>query len=184
MERPENPEERVAELIASGKVVARAFGRAEFGARALGNRSIIADPTVPEVIRIINEMIKSRDFWMPFAPVILDERADDYLVNPKKIPAPWMIMSYDTTEKQNEMLAAIHPYDRTARPQVITRSWNESYYDILKYFQERTGRGVLMNTSFNLHGFPIVNTAEDAIYVMKNSGLDILDLGPVILFKE
>ena len=116
--RSDNIGTEAAELLANGEIVARCSGRAEFGARALGNRSIMADPSRPEVIRIINEMIKSRDFWMPFAPAILEHRADDYLINPKSIFAPYMILSFDTTSRVKEMEAAVHPYDLTARPQI------------------------------------------------------------------
>ena len=103
VERPENLEEEIAGLLAEGAVVARFSGRAEFGARALGNRSILADPARPDVVRIINDMIKSRDFWMPFAPAILDYRQDDYLVNPKSLSAPYMVLAFDTTDRRSEL---------------------------------------------------------------------------------
>jgi carbamoyltransferase len=177
-------EARAAQLIAAGEVVARCRGRMEFGARSLGNRAILADPTRPEVIRIINDMVKNRDFWMPFAPSILEECADDYVVNPKRVPAPYMILSFDTTPSVGEMAAAIHPYDRSARPQIVSREWNPGYHHLISEFRRLTGRGVILNTSFNLHGFPIANTPEDALDVLKNSGLEHLLLGHFLVHKR
>jgi carbamoyltransferase len=177
-------EARAAALLAAGSVVARCKGRMEFGARSLGNRSILADPTRPEVIRIINDMVKSRDFWMPFAPSILEECADDYVVNPKRIPAPYMILSFDTTDRVGEIAAAIHPYDRSARPQVVSRAWNPDYHHLLTEFRRHTGRGAVLNTSLNLHGFPIVNTPEDALDVLKTSGLQHLLLNHFLVHKR
>ena len=177
-------EGRAAELIANGEVVARCRGRMEFGARSLGNRAILADPTKPEVIRIINDMIKNRDFWMPFAPSVLEECAGDYIVNPKRIPAPYMILSFDTTERVADLAAAIHPYDRSARPQIVSQEWNPGYHHLISEFRRRTGRGAILNTSFNLHGFPIANTPEDALEVLKNSGLQHLLLGHFLVHKR
>ena len=162
----------------------RCRGRMEFGARSLGNRAILADPTKPEVIRIINDMIKNRDFWMPFAPSVLEECAGDYIVNPKHIPAPYMILSFDTTERVADLAAAIHPYDRSARPQIVSHEWNPGYHHLLSEFRRRTGRGAILNTSFNLHGFPIANTPEDALEVLKNSGLQHLLLGHFLVHKR
>jgi len=177
-------EARAAQLLAQGEVVARCKGRMEFGARSLGNRAILADPTKPEVIRVINDMIKSRDFWMPFAPSMLAERENDYVVNPKHIAAPYMIVCFDTTARVGELPAAIHPYDRTARPQLVTAEWNPGYHHLISEFQKITGRGVILNTSFNLHGSPIANTPEDALGVLKNSGLSHLLLGSFLVHKR
>lgn len=161
----------VAGLLAQGRVVARFKGREEFGARALGNRSILALPSDPAVVRVINEAIKSRDFWMPFAPSVLKERAGDYLVNPKGVAAAYMIQSFDTTERRHEIRAATHPFDFTARPQVVSFAWNPEYHALLKEFEQRTGIGAVLNTSFNLHGYPIVSRPEDALDVFERSGL-------------
>ncbi|MCL4875197.1 MAG: carbamoyltransferase [Anaerolineae bacterium] len=175
----------IADLLAQGDIVARARGPMEFGARALGNRSILADPTVPRVVETINYMVKQRDFWMPFAPMILDTRASDYLINPKNIRAPYMILSFDTPpEVRDQMTAAIHPYDRTARPQVLEEKHNPEMYRLLKRFEEKTGRGVILNTSFNLHGFPIVGTPDAAIDVFEQSGLPHLALGDYLMSKN
>jgi carbamoyltransferase len=181
--RPEDMEREVADLLAAGEIVGRFAGRAEFGARALGNRSILADASRQDAVRVINDMIKSRDFWMPFAPAILDERASDYIVNPKGLESPYMILSFDTTERRGDLRAAIHASDFTARPEVVYRDWNPSFHRVLKQYEARTGRGGLLNTSFNLHGFPIVNSPEDAVDVLERSGLRHLALGPYLVTK-
>ena len=168
---PDDVELATAELLAAGEIVARARGPMEFGARALGNRSILADPTRPDAVRTINDMIKSRDFWMPFAPAIRFEDREQYLVNPRDLAAPYMIMAFDTTSRRDELRAAIHPYDETARPQVVKREENAGLHRLLTAFRDLTGRAALLNTSFNLHGEPIVATAEDAASVLTRSGL-------------
>ena len=177
-------EPRVARLLADGKVVARFKGREEFGARAQGNRSILANPSDSGVVRIINEAIKSRDFWMPFAPSMLEERAGDYLVNPKRTPAPYMILSFDTTSRRDEMKAAIHPFDFTARPQEVSAAWNPDYHRLLREFETLTGIGVVLNTSFNLHGYPIVSRPEDALHVLDVSGLTHLAIENWLVEKQ
>lgn len=176
-------EKKIAQLLAQGEVVARCKGPMEFGARALGNRSLLADPHNLRCIRELNLMVKKRDFWMPFAPVILEERQHEYLVNPKKIPAPYMILSFDTTAKHADFIAAVHQADLTARPQVISQKMNPEYYRVLKEFEKVTGRGVLLNTSFNLHGFPIVHGPKEALDVFLNSGLRFLALGNYLVEK-
>lgn len=182
--RPAAINEAVADLLAQGEVVGRFAGREEFGARSLGNRAILADPRNPEVIRVINDMVKSRDFWMPFASSIIAERADDYLVNPKKVAAPYMILSFDTTEAGGRLLkAGIHPYDRTCRPQVVTREANPDYWDLIHRFEARAGVGGVLNTSLNLHGLPLVHRPEDAYHVLLNSGLNYLAIGPFLVSK-
>ena len=176
-------EAEAARLLAEGQVVARFKGRSEFGARALGNRSILADPMRQNLIREINDMIKSRDFWMPFAPSMLPDAAKEYLINPKNVDAPYMILAFDTTEKRSDLPAALHPYDFTARPQVVKKKTNPDYYHLIEEFQKRTGRGVVLNTSFNLHGFPIVDSPEDALDVLHRSGLRYLALGNYMVRK-
>ncbi len=177
-------EKNVAELLAKGDIVARSKGKMEFGARSLGNRSILANPANPKVIKVINEMIKCRDFWMPFAPSVLDYRAKDYLNKTKDIPSPYMMLAFDSKlEKYNKLAAAAHPYDHTLRPQEVSQDFNEDYYKLIKYFEEFTGEGIILNTSFNLHGYPIVYTPEDALQVFDQSGLEYLALGNFLLHK-
>jgi len=181
----DNIEEKIVELLTKKEIVARFAGRMEWGARALGNRSILADASNYEVVKIINEMIKQRDFWMPFAPTILKEREDDYIVNPKKVPAPYMILAFNSKEKaKKDLVAAMHPYDYTLRPQILEKEENEKYYKIIKIFEEMTGMGGILNTSFNLHGYPIVCSPEDAIHVFKNSGLKYLALENWLVKKK
>jgi len=179
----ENIEKRTAELVADGEIVARCKGPMEFGARALGNRSILADPINYDCVRIINRMVKKRDFWMPFAPVVLKERAVEYLKNPKGFSSPYMMLSMDTTEKRSEFMAAVHQADLTARPQIIGEEWNPDYYRVLKEFEKITGRGVLLNTSFNLHGYPMVCGPKQALWVFENSKLDYLALGNYLVSR-
>ncbi|PYM63642.1 MAG: hypothetical protein DME11_16275 [Candidatus Rokuibacteriota bacterium] len=177
-------EPRVARLLAGGNIVARYKGREEFGARSLGNRSILADPRNTNVVREINEAIKARDFWMPFCPSVLAERSADYLVNPKGVRAPYMILSFDTTGGGSELRAGIHPFDRTARPQEVSAEWNPDYHALIKEFERLTGVGAVLNTSFNLHGFPIVSRPEDALDVLDRSGLRHLAIGNWLVSKE
>ena len=178
-------EQSIAELLAKAKVVARFKGRMEFGARALGNRSILANPAVPGVVKIINEMIKCRDFWMPFAPSVLAERSDRYFLKPKPVEAPYMILTLDSRpEKRDAMAAAIHPYDATGRPQEVYESWNPEYHRLISYFEQITGEAIILNTSFNLHGEPVVCSPDDALRVFDVSGLEYLALGNFLLSKK
>lgn len=175
--------ENVAELLAQGQVVAWFQGREEFGARALGARSIIADPTKRNVINEINDMIKSRDFWMPFASSMLEEGADRYLVNPKKMSSPYMIMTFDTSSAATEIEGGRHPHDHTCRPQIVSKKWKGKYYDLLTAFFARTGRAGILNTSFNLHGLPIASSPKDAFLVLDNSGLNFLAIEDWLIEK-
>ncbi len=184
VEKTKNPEKTLAETISEGKVAARFAGRMEWGARALGNRSIIADPRNPDIIRKINEAIKGRDFWMPFAPSILKERENDYLIKPMDIEAPYMVLAFQTKERaRKDLRAALHPYDFTARPQVVMKDWNPGYHKLIREFEKLSGPGGILNTSFNLHGEPIVRSPEDAINTFENSGLDVLAMENYIIRK-
>jgi carbamoyltransferase len=181
----ERVEERVAELLVTDGVVARCAGRMEFGARALGNRSILANPSDPRVAGTINRMIKNRDFWMPFAPTILAERADDYLEDGARLASPYMMLASPTRPAAREALAAaLHPHDATARPQILEEAWNPEYHAVISEFQRRTGIGAVLNTSFNLHGEPIVCTAEDAVDTFERSGLPHLAVGHFLISKR
>lgn len=165
----------VVDSLVADKVIARISGRMEFGQRALGNRSILANPSNPHNIQKINRKIKFRDFWMPFTPTILAERAPDYIINPKKLRSPFMTMAFDSTAlARDELPAALHPADYTVRPQILDRASNPEYYDLIQSFQSRTGVGGLLNTSLNLHGEPMVCSPEDAVHTFLNSDLDIL----------
>jgi len=177
--------EKIARLLLEGVIIGRCIGRMEFGQRALGNRSILADPIAADVVPRINAMIKNRDFWMPFAPVVLDTYNDRYLINPKNIQSPHMTIGYETTpEGWAAMRAACHAADRTARAQILTSEDNPELYELLLAFEKLAGRGALLNTSFNLHGYPIVNTAQDAYSVFIESELEGLWLEEGLVLKK
>ncbi len=157
----------------------------EWGARALGNRSIIANPSNLDVVRTINRMIKMRDFWMPFAPTLMEDYQEYYLVNNKNVPSPYMVLAFNTkVERRKEIISGLHQYDFTARPQILQADWNKDYYRILKQFHEATGIGGVLNTSFNLHGEPIVCSPKDAIDTMTRSGLDHLAVGDYLITRQ
>jgi carbamoyltransferase len=183
--KPENINKNVANELVKGNIIARYFGRMEWGARALGNRSIIADGRNPDVIIKINEAIKNRDFWMPFAPSVLFERVNDYFDNPKEFFGPYMVMAFPSKPlAKKHILGGLHPYDFTGRPQMVKKEWNKDYYELLKAFEiESGGVGGVLNTSFNIHGEAIVRTPKDALETFINSGLDGLALGPYYVSK-
>ncbi|MBN1552108.1 hypothetical protein JW979_11585 [bacterium] len=185
IEKIHNINERIAELLASNHIVARCTGRMEYGPRALGNRSILSNPSNIETIERLNAMIKSRDFWMPFAGTILDTAAEKYLNHIKNIPSPYMILSFDTTSGyRHEIKAATHQADKTIRPQILTEEFNPEFYDLIHRFESLTGIGAVLNTSLNLHGDPMVNLPEEAMYVLENSALKYLALGRYLITKE
>lgn len=184
IEKPANIEERAAELLASNNIVARFKGRMEFGARSLGNRSIMANASDPNAVTRINSMIKNRDFWMPFTPSVLAERSDEYFIKPKDIAAPYMILTFNTRESKREAIqATVHPADLTARPQEVYEAWNPDYYRLISAFSDLAGEAVILNTSFNLHGEPVVRTPDDAFRVLDVSGLENLAIGPYLVRK-
>jgi carbamoyltransferase len=177
--------EKIAELLVSDGVVARCSGRMEYGARALGNRSILANPSDHRVVPLINRMIKNRDFWMPFAPTILKERETDYLANPKGLASPYMMLAFPTHPKgHHQLIAALHPQDATARAQILEEGVNPEYYRIIREFERRTGIGAVLNTSFNLHGEPLVSSPVDAVDTFERSGLPHLALGHFLISKR
>ncbi|MDC3058562.1 hypothetical protein OA099_04340 [Litorivicinus sp.] len=173
-----------AKLLADGAVLGRCVGKMEFGQRSLGNRSILADPSKKGVVQKINATIKNRDFWMPFAPTIIDSFAAKYLIDGESLNSEHMALGFDTTPiGRQSMPGAVHMSDKTARPQILKESDNPRYYRLLIEFSEVTGRGALLNTSFNLHGYPIVMTKLDALTVYTNSQLDGLMFNDNILMR-
>jgi carbamoyltransferase len=176
---------RVVDLLASGEIVARCRGRMEFGARALGNRSILSDASDFRTVEKLNNKIKHRDFWMPFAPSIRAESAGRYMTDPKSLKPYFMMAAYEgSRDAARDLAAAMHPRDHTIRPQVVTAAANPGYHRIIGGFEQKTGRGGVLNTSFNLHGEPIVYTPAEAIDVFLRSGLDHLALDRHILSKR
>lgn len=175
----------VAKKLTNGIIIGRCAGRMEFGARALGNRSILADPRNLSTVERINRIIKKRDFWMPFAPVIIDTYWDKYIDNRNKVFSPFMTVGFPTSESGRQaMPAAIHPADKTIRPQMLVKEMNPYYYNIVQEFEKLTGVGALINTSFNLHEHPIVKSPEDAVWVFLKSDLDALLLNNVYIEKK
>jgi carbamoyltransferase len=182
-ERMAEPAREVARLLRDGRIVGRFQGREELGPRALGNRSILADPSDLRVIRKLNFAIKQRDFWMPFAASVLEEDAPRYV----RGLSPWafyMIEAFDTTAAAaDDLIAGMHPFDLTIRPQVVN-DLNPGYRDVLREFKALTGVGGVLNTSFNLHGSPIVGSPEVALDTLKKSELDAVALGPFLVSRR
>ncbi len=175
----------LASLLIKNEVIAVARGREEFGARALGNRSIIANPSNFAVVQNINESIKNRDFWMPFALTILKEQHKGYIDNKKNFECKYMTMSFDTKKKNfNKIKAGCHPYDKTVRPQILDKDSNPNYYSIIQNFFKKTGIPALLNTSLNLHGSPVASSLDNVIYTFKRSGLKYLYLNDNFLIKK
>ena len=175
----------IAEFLKNDLIIGRCNGRAEFGPRALGNRSILANPSNIKNVTKINNKIKYRDFWMPFTPSILLERVSDYIKNPKNLPSPFMTIAFDSTElARKDLVAAMHPADYTIRPQFVDKQSNPGYYDLIKKFEGLTGIGGLLNTSMNLHGEPIVTNSSDAIHTLINSELDVLVINKTAIIRK
>lgn len=173
----------VAAELADGKLVGWFQDRDEIGPRALGNRSILADPRTAESRDRVNRSVKHREEWRPFAPSILEEGADNYLQEYQ--PSPFMIDTFNIVdEKQDEIPAVLHPADHTTRPQTVTEEDNYRYYQVLIDFKRRTGVPVILNTSFNDHGEPIVHTPAEAVKDFFGMGLDLLAIGDCIVRKE
>ncbi len=173
--------ETVAELLADQKIVGWFQGRGEWGPRALGARSILGDPRNREMLYKINAAVKYRDGWRPFAPSMLEEAADEYLEGATY--APFMIMTFPVKEEKRNIIPAVVHIDGTTRPQMVRRSVNPLYYDMIKKFGELTGVPVVMNTSFNLKGEPVVNSPRDAVRTFYSSGLDALAIGNFLIEK-
>ena len=158
--------------LSQGKIVGVARGRAEHGPRALGNRSIICNPSIPNMKDILNEKVKHREWYRPFAPVVRLEDVNKYFHWDKE--SRWMSFCPKVKEEWREKLAAITHVDGTARVQTVTREQNEWLYDLLTKFEEKTGIGVLLNTSFNVDGKPILSTIRDAFTILEKTELDCL----------
>ena len=137
-------------------------------------------------VGIINRAIKNRDFWMPFAPMILDKKVTDYIKLPESlINTPYMMFACDTVEKNRDnMICSIHQADFTARPQIVDKRRYKDIYEILSKFHQITGIPVLLNTSYNLHGFPIVENSSQAVEVFMNTKLDFLVIENTVLWKK
>lgn len=173
--------EVVAELLADQKIVGWFQGRGEWGPRALGARSILGDPRDREMLYKVNAAVKYRDGWRPFAPSMLEEAADDFLED--SVYSPFMIMTFPVRKEKQHLIPAVVHVDGTTRPQMVRRSVNPLYYDLIKRFGDKTGIPIVMNTSFNLKGEPVVNSPRDAIRTFYSSGLDALAIGSFLIEK-
>ena len=178
--------DRALGTILQGKVISWFQGRFEWGPRALGNRSILADPRRGEMKDIVNTKIKFREPFRPFAPVILEERAHEYFTTEgldRQYPPRFMLMVSPFREDKRDKVQAVCHVGGTGRMQTVRREWNPAYYDIIEKFGEATGIPVLLNTSYNLRGEPIVNSPQDALNTFANSGIDQLVMGPFLVSK-
>lgn len=171
-----------AGLLAEGKIVGWFQGRMEFGPRALGNRSILADPRRAEMRDRVNECVKFREGWRPFAPSCLEEAAGEYFEQCRR--APFMIVTFDVRPDKRDVIPAVTHADGSARVQTVARATNPRFHALLSAFAGLTGVPVLLNTSFNLKGEPIVCSPKDAVRTFYSSGLDFLVLGDFVIAKD
>jgi len=167
----------IAKQIADGKIIGWYQGKSESGNRALGNRSILADPRNPNIKDIINSKIKLREDFRPFAPSVLEEYYQDYFDTDQ--PSPYMSRIVPVI---SDAIPGVTHVDRTARIQTVTKIQNERYYKLISAFHDITGIPMLLNTSFNCQE-PIVETPEDAMKTFKKCGLDTLVLGGEMICK-
>jgi carbamoyltransferase len=176
----------LAEQLTQKKIIGFFQGRFEWGPRALGNRSILADPRSEDMKEVVNTKIKYREPFRPFAPVILRERAPEYFdyqgVAEHEAPRYMLMVSPIKSDKQDQLQAVCH--QGTGRLQTIERETNPRYYGVIERFGQATGVPVLLNTSFNLRGEPIVSSPRDAWNTFQNSDIDTLVLGPFVVQKN
>ncbi|MFZ5759341.1 MAG: carbamoyltransferase [Thermodesulfobacteriota bacterium] len=177
----DNPAEEAARYLAGNLVVGWFQGRMESGPRALGNRSILMSPLKPENKDIINEKVKYRETFRPFCPSLPFEKRDDYLV--KARDEYFMVTSFAVRPDKKNLIPAVVHEDGTARPQMVRREINPLYYDLIRAFGEKTGIEVILNTSFNVRGEPVVCHPREAIRCFFDTGIDVLVLGRYVLEK-
>src|ERR1700730_4442612 len=170
-----------AELLAAGKIVGWFQGRMEFGPRALGSRSILADPRDPEMNAKVNNAVKVREGWGPFGPSLKKEAAGEYLES--ATDSPFMILTAQVRPEKRGIIPSVTHVDGSARPQTVEREINPLYWRLIDEFRKRTGVPVVMNTSFNLRGEAIVHTPTDAIQTFFSSGMDALCIGSFLVEK-
>jgi carbamoyltransferase len=178
----ENPHDKAAELLANGQLVAWFRGAMEFGPRALGNRSILANPAQPGVADLLNKQVKFRETWRPFSPSILDSVAAEML--PANSQDEYMCLSVQVDLKWQEQYPVLFARDGTTRPQVVTQQSNPEFHKLLGYFQERTGHGVLINTTLSRPGEALICTPEDAVSMFLGTDLDYLIMENLLVTKR
>lgn len=167
--------DKIAQELANGKIIGIIWGRSEHGPRALCNRSIIANPNIPDIYNKINKKLQRNDF-MPFAPVVIDSFANEvFEVEKSKYTAEFMTMLYNTRKNWiSKIPAVVHPIDHTARIQIVTSNSNPKFYNLISKFNEKTSIPVLLNTSFNIHEEPIVNSPKEGFIHLDNGIVDLL----------
>lgn len=174
----------VSSKLSEGKVIGWFEGRSEFGPRALGHRSILADPRKAEMKDIVNKKIKFREEFRPFAPAILAEHAHKYfLINLDRI-APFMLGAFKAKPLTKKVAPAIVHIDGTSRVQLVSKEYSGNFRELLEVYYKKTGVPILMNTSFNVKGEPIVNSPKDALATFQKSGIDILVLENFVVEKK
>ncbi len=176
-----DPASAAAELLSQGKILGWFQGRMEFGPRALGSRSILADPRDPEMNAKVNKAVKFREWWRPFAPSIKKEAAGEYLES--ATDSPFMILTAQVRPEKRGVIPSVTHVDGSARPQTVEKEINPLYWRLIDEFGKRTGVPVIMNTSFNLRGEAIVHTPTDAIRTFFSSGMDALVIGSFLVEK-
>ncbi|MGQ9628975.1 MAG: carbamoyltransferase family protein [bacterium] len=179
--RIEEIERLTARFLAEGKIVGWFQGRAELGPRALGNRSILADPRRAEMKDILNEKVKHREPFRPFAPSVLEDKCGEYFEN--DYPSPYMLLVYKVRPEKRSVIPAVTHVDGTGRVQTVNEKQNPKYWRLIKAFEEITGVPIILNTSFNVKGEPIVNSPQDAINCFKSTQMDLLVLGDYLVEK-
>jgi carbamoyltransferase len=176
---------QVINYLMKGKVIGRASGRAEFGQRALGNRSIIANPLIKGIEDKINFKIKYRDFWMPFCPTILKEKSHQIIINRKNNLCEFMTTSFDVKKDISDKLnAGIHHGDKTMRPQILDKKTNKDFYQLIEVLYKKTKVPIILNTSLNLHRKPMATDLDDIFDILKNSDLDGMIINNKFLIIE
>lgn len=180
-ERPASITDAASDLLARGEVVAWFQGRMEFGPRALGNRSILGNPAIKGTADLINAQIKYRERWRPFCPSLLDHAAREILQTDH--PSPYMTFTFDVADAWKPRIPEVVHQDGTARPQIVTPQSNPRYYELLKKFEARTGIPLLLNTSLNRRGEPMVCSPDDALNMFFGSDLRNLALGDFLVRK-
>ena len=168
-------------MLFKKKVIGWVHGRSEFGPRALGNRSILACPNSIEIKNRINKKIKKRQMFRPFAPSVLKEDFKKYYKS--KYDSTFMLMALKTNKKYLSNIKGTIHFDDTARVQTVTKKTNKRYYDLISKFKEKTGCPVIVNTSFNVRGEPIVNTPSEAFNCFMGTEMDYLVIGNSFLDK-
>ena len=163
---------KAATSIAAGKIVGWFQGRSECGPRALGNRSILADPRDPGMKDHLNAKVKFREAFRPFAPSVIWERQQEYF--DLDIPSPYMLMVSDILEEKQHLIPSVTHVDGTGRLQTVMKELNPTFYKLIERFNEITGVPIVLNTSFNIRGEPIVETPDDAIHCFLGTGIDEL----------